>query len=171
VSMRLLLMLVLWLTNRPTASSCTMSQEDLSRSRQAQVGFLGNTFWVSSAVVVFCHFRAYVSGCRFPFTALSWKHTSKKTFYTRTAPPHPLPPPQHALEPPLITRNVSTSLCVHSSPSSPSAKYLPCVEAATTRTQSMSCSSRSDEEPSTTIETHFCHLSILPSTPRLSLVG
>jgi len=80
VSMRLLLMLVLWLTNRPTASSCTMSQEDLSRSRQAQVGFLGNTFWVSSAVVVFCHFRAYVSRCRFPFTALSWIHTSKKNF-------------------------------------------------------------------------------------------
>jgi len=78
VSMRLLLMLVLWLTNRPTASSCTMSQEDLSRSRQAQVGFLGNTFWVSSAVVVFCHFRAYVSGCRFPFTALYWIHASKK---------------------------------------------------------------------------------------------
>ena len=78
VSMRLLLMLVLWLTNRPTASSCIMSQEDLSHYLQAPVGNLGNTLWFSSSVVVFCRFRAYVSRCRFTFTALYWIHASKK---------------------------------------------------------------------------------------------
>ena len=171
MSMRLLLMLVLWLTNRPTASSCIMSQEDLSHYLQAPVGNLGNTLWFSSAVVVFCRFCAYLCfGVSIPFHSFVMGKRFQKTFYTRAVPPHPLPPPQHASEPPLITRNVPT-LCVHSSPSSPSANCKPCVDPATTSTQSMSCYSLSHEDVSTTVGAHCRHLSILPSTPHLSLVG
>ena len=160
MSMRLLLMLVLWLTNRPTASSCAMSQENLSHSLQAPVGFLGNTFRVSSAVIVFCCFRAHVSGYQSPFTALSWIRAGTASqkfhicdllhliYYLHLNTPR---------SPPLIARNVLT-LYVHSSPSSPSATCTPSVDAVTTRIQNTSCSIISDEEVSTTVETHHRHL-------------
>ncbi|EDR12060.1 uncharacterized protein LACBIDRAFT_324457 [Laccaria bicolor S238N-H82] len=60
----------------------------------APVGFLGGTLWVSSAVVVSCHFRAYVSGCR------SRTASQKLHSYTRSSTPPTINTPS---EPPLIT--------------------------------------------------------------------
>ena len=66
VSMRL--MLVLLLTTRPTASSCAMSQEDISPALQAPPSrpLWSYMFWFSS------RFGAYILGHRSPFTPLSW---------------------------------------------------------------------------------------------------
>lgn len=83
-----------WKVHGVAASSCIMSEEHLSHSLQAPVGFLGGTLWVSSAVVVSCHFRAYVSGCR------SRTASQKLHSYTRSSTPPTINTPS---EPPLIT--------------------------------------------------------------------
>lgn len=138
LSMHVLLMLVLWSTNRPTASSCTRTALQAPPSRLSQS-------WFSSAVVVCCRFHAFV-GVSIP--ALSWNHvgtTYPKLLYAIISPSPTSTSTCDISKSTSMTPNVPT-LCVHSSPSSPFV------------TQSTSCSMPLDGEASTTLKTQRHHL-------------
>ncbi|EDR00226.1 uncharacterized protein LACBIDRAFT_334355 [Laccaria bicolor S238N-H82] len=84
-----------WVQRSSTIIRCTCyTLSEYAPPFHAPVGFLGGTLWVSSAVVVSCHFRAYVSGCR------SRTASQKLHSYTRSSTPPTINTPS---EPPLIT--------------------------------------------------------------------